>query len=67
MNSASRLIWPTFHAYEVGDIVQVKVPRSWWEVWGERLRTGRWNVPLWGWRQYECTGTYPGAMWPEVR
>lgn len=37
--------WTPARPYAPGDLVEVKMPRSWLEIWRDRIVSLRWNVP----------------------
>lgn len=48
--------------FEVGDRIHMQLPRGWVDVWIERIRTLRWNVPTTEMVHCHITDISPGGM-----
>lgn len=53
--------------YNVGDKVSMVVPRGFFEILADRIRSRRWNVEKTKRVWFICADTSAGAVWPEVQ
>lgn len=59
--------WTPSVAPKVGDVIAIQWARPQWRIWLDRFRLMRWDVPTMEPKMFTCTGTTPGAIWPESK